>query len=151
MRQALVLALGQARLSQMKSGDRHSLENGLSELYCQDPDAGVHSACEWLLRIRLGIDPTDNSIACRRINFKPIARRSGPNHHVLSVFHGPIEFQMGSSQSELIREKNEVFHTEQIDHSYCLSTKEVTILRNSAAFETKPMSIDNIAPPTTVP
>ena len=50
IRQALVLALGQFTATQLSSVERQLLIEKLMAVYENEPDAGLHSASEWLLR-----------------------------------------------------------------------------------------------------
>ena len=49
-RRALLLSLGSYEEQTVSDQDRQALLDHCTALYASDPDAGIHSACEWLLR-----------------------------------------------------------------------------------------------------
>jgi hypothetical protein len=53
VRQALLLALGQAPPHGLSTADRETIVAGVAAIYRSDGDAGVHAACRWLLENRL--------------------------------------------------------------------------------------------------
>jgi formylglycine-generating enzyme required for sulfatase activity/predicted Ser/Thr protein kinase len=129
LRQALVLAMGQANIEPLSTTRRTELIAGLLAMYREDADAGVHSACRWLLENRLDaasdVVEADESIAQERVEDRNWY--IGPNQHSFVVFRGPRKFNMGSPQFEPSREEDELLHQETIDHSFAISTVEVTI------------------------
>ncbi len=104
VRQALLLAVGgEIRGQGLPQQKQETLEASFLKLYRDDPDAGVHSACRWLLRTRLEaaakLEQLDRSLVGQT---SPAQRwYVGPNGHSFSVFHGPTTFSMGSPASEL--------------------------------------------------
>lgn len=128
-RQALLLAVGGTKSHSVARGDMETLETFLLKLYRDDADAGVHSACRWLLRIRLPaaarVEEVDHSLAGKMSS----ARRwyVGPNGHSFSIFRGPTTFNMGSPANELSREEDEALHEETLEHNFAISIEEVTI------------------------
>ena len=113
----------------MTSAEREKVVTGLLEIYRNDPDAGVHSACRWLLRTRLSASVNLDSLDKTLPGEVDPARRwlVGPNGHTLVVFRGPQTFLMGSPATELLREADEAAHEQRIGHSFAISTEEVTI------------------------
>ena len=129
VRQSLILALGQAPLKGMKLSSRKVLADDLLAFYRSDADAGVHSACDWLLRTQLDCESAVQESTDRQ-NAKLSSDRGwyvGPNQHVFSVFRGRITYKMGSPVGELTRESDEDLHEEYLNYSFAMSTKEVTI------------------------
>ncbi|MBA3484000.1 MAG: SUMF1/EgtB/PvdO family nonheme iron enzyme [Pirellulales bacterium] len=132
-RQALLLALGGEKLAGIAGGELAAREARLMKLYRDDPDAGVHSACRWLLRTRLqaaaALEQVDRSLTGH-----PDPARQwyvGPNGHSFALFRGPRTFSMGSPANEPAREEDEARHEEQLEESYAISIEEVTIAQFS--------------------
>jgi formylglycine-generating enzyme required for sulfatase activity len=128
-REALLLALGQADLTMLNDRDRQKLMAGVLRLYQTNPDAGVHSACCWLLKNRLDaahkVDAADEAL-----RGTPHASRQwyvGPNGHSFAVFRGTRKFEMGSPAEELSREDDESIRNHSIDYGFAIGTTEVTI------------------------
>jgi formylglycine-generating enzyme required for sulfatase activity/tRNA A-37 threonylcarbamoyl transferase component Bud32 len=128
VREAIVLALGQASLSAVKTADREALVADLLSIYQNDPDAGVHSACRWLLETGLdcntAVEKIDDSMQGKLDRAQ--GWYVGPNRHIFSVFRGPMSFTMGSPPDELSRESDEISYQAQIDHSFAIASTEVT-------------------------
>ena len=101
---------------------RRRWKRSLLKLYRDDPDAGVHSACRWLLRTRLqaaaNLEQVDRSLAGQA---SPAQRwYVGPNGHSFSVFRGPDNVScMGSPANELSREEDEARHEERSRTQLC--------------------------------
>ncbi len=100
-RQSLLLAIGQAELATMSPIDRQGIIEGVLQIYQRNPDAGVHSACRWLLRNRLNAADSDidrRQRSSRWCNSVPsLVRRSQcpfvysfhPSKHVFDGFTFP--------------------------------------------------------------
>jgi len=140
-RRALILSLGGFTSDQIPLGKRKALVSRLLTLYRQDPDAGVHSAVDWLLRHnRQGL--TD-----RKLDWQEGTQLSGIDREMagqvhkehnwfvtkqgetFSVIRGPVEFTMGAPGYEPGRDKTETeaLHRERIPRSFAIATKEVTV------------------------
>ena len=95
-----------------------------------DPDAGVHSAAEWVLR-SWGMKDRLAQIATPLATNEPVNRRNWYiNHHGHSmiVFKGPIDSQTGSPLDEPGRDASDegiVIRT--IDRDFAVSSTEVTM------------------------
>jgi serine/threonine protein kinase/formylglycine-generating enzyme required for sulfatase activity len=129
VRQALVLTIGQANLHQLSVADKANLIEGLLEMYGTDADAGVHSACRWLLKNRLTASDEVNKLD-DSLKHGIVESRNwyvGPNGHSFVLFRGSRTFKMGSPQFEPSREEDEQLHDQVIDHSFAISSEEVTI------------------------
>ena len=128
-RQALVLALGQADQERFVVALRDVVVAGLLNMYHSDPDAGVHSACRWLLANRLhgaeALAAVDQSFVGQSSDTRDWY--VGTGGHTYVVFRGPLEFKMGSPSFEPRREDDEGLHQQRIDHGFAISTEEVTI------------------------
>ena len=129
VRQALLLALGGEKLESLPRGEHEALERWLLKCYRDDPDAGVHSACRWLLQTRLNASAILEQVDRSLVGEASTARRwyVGPNSHTFSVCRGPTTFTMGSPANELSREEDEARHEERLEHSFAISIEEITI------------------------
>ena len=128
IRRALILALGEYPTSQLSVPERDPLTQKLLEFYVADPDPGVHSAVDWLLR-RWGqteaLKAQDRSLS----STGPIGERGwyvDKHGHTLAVVPGPVTFTMGSPDSEPGRRRDETLHRTRIDRSFAVATKETT-------------------------
>ncbi len=129
-RRALILALGEYPDESLLSGSRESLVNKLLRTYRDDPDPGIHAAIDWLLRLcwELGgeIQQIDEQMASQR----PKDNRLwyvNRQEQTLAVVRGPVEFQMGSPDYEVGRESDEDIHSERINRTFAIASKETTV------------------------
>jgi len=127
-RRALILCLGEFETDRLPPVDRNPLIPRLLALYRDDPDAGIHGAAEWLLRLWKQADEI------RRVE-KPLATgkaEAGRSWYVnrqgqtMVVVRGPVEFLMGSPLGETDRFDIEQLHRRRIDHSLAIAAKSVT-------------------------
>jgi formylglycine-generating enzyme required for sulfatase activity/serine/threonine protein kinase len=129
VRRALILVLGEYGGGALKLGERAALVDKLLSAYCNDPDPGIHSAAEWLLRRWGQVDRLRDADEALSV------RGSGPDSrwHVngrLQTFveiPGPVTFRMGSPGHETDRESGETWQLVRIGHSFAIATKEVTV------------------------
>ncbi len=139
VRQALILSLGEFPADPGESGqaenvippmpDAARLVDALSDLYRHDPDPGVHAATEWLLR-RWG-----RAEDLRKIDAELAADKSPGDRrwcldgqgHTLVVVQSPPRFLMGSPLGEQDRTPIETLHACEIEHSFAIASKEVTV------------------------
>ena len=127
-RRALILALGQYGTDPLSPGEREPLITKLLDLYRTDPDAGVHGAAEWTLRRFMQGDAMKAADA----ELQKLRDRGDRRWYVNSqgqtftVIEGPLEFRMGSPDSERGRGSNETLHGRRIDRRFALATKAVT-------------------------
>jgi serine/threonine protein kinase/formylglycine-generating enzyme required for sulfatase activity len=96
VRQALLLSLGEYAGDQFPSGLRQELRAKLSGVYREDPDPGIHSAVDWLLR-RLG--GGEDVLAAERqlVSAGPMRGRrwyANGEGHTMVVVPGPVTFPM---------------------------------------------------------
>jgi formylglycine-generating enzyme required for sulfatase activity len=107
-RQALILALGQARRD-ASTNDAAALRNTISEIFRTDPDAGVHSACRWLL-VRLGASDVVTQFESEFPLGPSPDRRwfHAANKHLFNTVLIPPDFRAGSPVTEFWRETDEV-------------------------------------------
>ncbi len=128
VRQALLLAIGQAPHQNPRGEVSESLVTQIVKVYHDDPDASVHSACAWLLKTHL-----NHAAMVTEFENSPQAtseRRQwfvGTNGHSFVLLRGPMTFTMGSPPAELLREPDEDLHDGRIEHSFAMSAEEVTV------------------------
>jgi eukaryotic-like serine/threonine-protein kinase len=130
-RQALLLALAEAQPSEPTLAARAGFVDTAGNLYQHDPDPGVHSAVELLLRRWEREDVTRRTVgpppAGPELADKNGRRwEKGPNGHTLAILPGPLEFWMGSPVAEDGRSDSEQRHYRRIDRSIAVATMEVT-------------------------
>lgn len=140
-RRALILSLGGFTSNQIPPAKRKALVVRLLNLYRNDPDAGVHSAIDWLLRhSRQGW--LERKLDWQQANaLHAIDRELAGQLHkdrnwfvtkqsdTLTIIRGPVEFTMGAPGDEPGRDKSdtEAQHRERIPRSFAIATKEVTV------------------------
>jgi formylglycine-generating enzyme required for sulfatase activity/tRNA A-37 threonylcarbamoyl transferase component Bud32 len=128
-RRALILSLGEFQEGQLGRDERHRLIVRLSRLYEQDADPGIHGAAQWLLR-RWGHGQRLKGIDQRLIAEGRQRQRQwylNSEGQAMVVFPGPVQFVMGSPESEPDRQENELLRATRIDHTFALATQEVTV------------------------
>jgi formylglycine-generating enzyme required for sulfatase activity len=109
-------------------------------MYRNDPDVGVHSAAEWVLRnwgeaTRIGkiddeIRDNERRLAADGANDRRNWYVSAEGHTMAIVRKAPdrpTEFSMGSSEDEASHEVDEILHLRHIDRSFAIATREVTV------------------------
>jgi formylglycine-generating enzyme required for sulfatase activity len=130
-RRALLLSLGEFDPNQLPPGVRQPLIQRLRQAYREDPDPGMHSALDWLLRSRWGhgeqLRKIDQNLATGRPQGSRRWYVTARQGHTLAVIHSPAGFTMGSPEREPDRRPDETPHHRHIPRSYALATKEVTV------------------------
>jgi serine/threonine protein kinase/formylglycine-generating enzyme required for sulfatase activity/tetratricopeptide (TPR) repeat protein len=127
IRRALLLCLGEFGADQRSVQARQLFMPKLLRLYRNDPDPGIHSAAEWLLRRwhqEAEIQRIDQELAGQPAG----ERRWSVNRHghTLVQIPGPVEFFMGSPVPEPNRYGAERMHRRRIGRSFAMATKTVT-------------------------
>jgi serine/threonine protein kinase/formylglycine-generating enzyme required for sulfatase activity len=127
-RRALLLTLGSLAPDRLPAEQRRSLAQRLVQTYRTDPDPGVHSALDWVLR-RWGhgkeLDRADRELASR----EPVDNRRwyvDRHGHTLAVVRGPVEFWMGAPAPEPDWKSFEVRHYVRLPRSFAIATRKVT-------------------------
>jgi eukaryotic-like serine/threonine-protein kinase len=134
IRRALVLALGEFTETQLGSARRKPLIDKLLAVYEIEPDAGLHSAAEWLLR-KWGrgqaLKAVVEKLKCDDKQRQPLKANDKRRWFVNSqkqtfaiVVGG--EFLMGSPKSEADRFPNEAQRRRRIGRRFAIATTEVT-------------------------
>jgi formylglycine-generating enzyme required for sulfatase activity len=130
-RQGLMMALAESALSleAWSTRDRDAAVAAARLMLGTDPDPGVHSTAELLLR-RLGRDDLVRAAlgAATPAN-APAPGQSwfvGPNGHTFAVT-GPLEGWVGSPENESRRSQDEVQHYVRTGRALAIATTEVTV------------------------
>lgn len=141
VRRALILSLGGYSEESISLHKRKEIVDYLLALYRSDPDAGIHSSVDWLLRYsRQGMEDRafgwEQESALRTIDSLLKGHPPGERNwyvtgegHMLSIIRGPVRFTMGSPGNEPGRDKSpmESEHRQEIPRSFAIATKEVTV------------------------
>jgi eukaryotic-like serine/threonine-protein kinase len=127
---ALTLCLGEFDEKTIAEAQKKTVIVQLLNSYQNNPDPGLHSSAEWLLRHwgkAAELDRIDKELRSKG----PVpARRWYINQHgdAFAVFPGPVEFQMGSPAQEQGREPtDESSRRMRIGRSFAVATKKVTV------------------------
>lgn len=149
-RQRLILQLAALNEAQVSPAQRQSLIPTLLEWYRMNPDPGVHSALDYLLRPTHRGNAPRNPAWMRAVELDKIDRSLRglpPRHkhwyltsegHTMTLIRGPVSFSMGSPESETDREKEESLHRVHIPRSFAISTKEITVAQFQRFFDNNP-------------
>jgi formylglycine-generating enzyme required for sulfatase activity len=128
-RRAILLALGEFRADSLPGSVRQRLIGELRKLFQDDPDSGIHSSVEWLLR-HWGEENLVAQSETKLISRDPMAGRRwyvNAQGQTMAIIPGPVEFWMGSPGSEPERMAvEEDMHHERIPRSFAIATTEVT-------------------------
>ena len=145
IRRALILSLGEFGEQALTAGERASLLETLRELYRSDPDPGLHTAAEWLLRqwkqdewLKQIEQEWVKNRQQREQRLQSIGKalangKTKPQWYVTSqgqtmvVIPGPVEFLMGSSPTEPQRFDDERLHRKRIGRTFAIAAKAVTV------------------------
>jgi serine/threonine protein kinase/formylglycine-generating enzyme required for sulfatase activity len=132
-KRALIQSLAAYPFHDLTTSDQGALAAIIIDVHRNDPDAGVHSAAELLLR-RSGRDDAS------AVGSRPAAATGSPRlrwyvnaaGQTMVRIDGPVEFQMGSPPTDKEREDGDVFHRRRIPRAFAISTKEVSITEYQA-------------------
>ncbi|HET9219483.1 MAG TPA: SUMF1/EgtB/PvdO family nonheme iron enzyme [Terriglobia bacterium] len=144
VRRALILSLGGFGPSQMPAVSRQQLIPKLLDWYRNDPDVGIHSAIDWLLRHGSRGEKSRNldwqqAGALMRIDRELAGRRAQRRGwyvtgegQTFAVLRGPFQFLMGAPPDEPGRKPgpdspDEPLRRVRIPRSFAIGTKEVTV------------------------
>ena len=147
IRRALIQTLGNFDLGQISLEERFTIIPDLEEIYLKEPDPGIHASAEWLLKTwhqQSFINKTneawqqDKELTLKRqkeiTNRLDIEKEKSlmqwyvnGQGQTMVVLAGPIEFLMGSPESEVDRYTNEFQHKKKIGRSFEISNKSVTL------------------------
>lgn len=131
-RYALLLACAETRPADFTPALRGRLLELAARLFRDDPDPGVHSAAEILLRRLKGerlLAAAEEEL--RRAPAEKSGNRwyLGPEGHTFAIIPDPVTFLMGEPAPKDAAQFNEKRHYRRIDRSFAIATKEVSIER----------------------
>jgi serine/threonine protein kinase/formylglycine-generating enzyme required for sulfatase activity len=128
VRRAILLSLGEFPADRVLGADSGLIDN-LVQMYRTDPDGGIHSAVEWLMR-RWGRESDLKAMPKELISQEPLGNRQwyvNREEHTLVTIPGPVQFWMGSPGGEQYRiPAEEAQRRVFIPYSFAIATKEVT-------------------------
>ena len=153
IRRALLLALGEYKVEQLPDSQRASAIERVQNIFQTDRDAGVHASAQWLLQ-QWGMQSwlTTTNQQCiknpamqaqfaatlklaRETSGAASAGASPPQpqwimnnqEQTLTVIFGPVQFVMGSPETERNRSPWEDQHFVKISHSFIMSSTPITV------------------------
>ena len=146
IKRALVLSLGEFGEEGITESTRTEFLPHLQEIYQNDSDPGLHSATEWLLTKWNGgqwlkhitEEWSKEEVWKQRLAkveeiFKEQRKDDSPLWYLNSqgqtmiVFPGPVEFLMGSPETEEEHFRDETQHMRRISRSYAISSTVITL------------------------
>ncbi|MCI0682421.1 MAG: bifunctional serine/threonine-protein kinase/formylglycine-generating enzyme family protein [Gemmataceae bacterium] len=102
----------------------------LLDLYRTHPDAGLHAAAAWTLR-QWGHGKELAEIDKQLVSSRPGGKEAGwsvnSQGQTMVAIPGPVEFSMGSPETEPQRDHDEVLHTRRIGRSFAMAAHHVTV------------------------
>ncbi len=127
-RRALLLALGGYRSELIASAERDSLIRLLGQWHESDPDSGIHSASQWLLREHGHSAPRPSPTAVLSDRRWYVTAEG----QTIATFAGTLSVKMGSPADEAGRQPAsdspaEPLHVVSIPRSFGIATTEVTV------------------------
>ncbi len=154
-RRALVLCLGEFDDTQLTKDQRATVTGTLLSIYRDDPDAGMHSAAEWLLRRwKQGgqLAAIDKTLKTPATTFQVDADKA-PGWFINSqgqtfAIVEAGEFRMGSDTAPPDYAQTEHAHRRRIGRRFAIATKEVTRKQwmvFSAETNEEPTNIEKVA------
>jgi formylglycine-generating enzyme required for sulfatase activity/tRNA A-37 threonylcarbamoyl transferase component Bud32 len=139
-RRALVLALGEYTEKDLPASLREPLVRKLLAWYRDDPDPGLHSAIDWLLRHgKEGTEARklDWGQAKKLREIDDGLRRRDPDKRrrwyvngqgqTYVCIAGPLEFRMGSPPTESDHYHMEMLHRRRISRNFAIASRSVTV------------------------
>jgi formylglycine-generating enzyme required for sulfatase activity len=142
-RRALLLILGSYAEDAVPSAVRKTVLPKVRALYQDDPDPGIHSAAEWLLRMwndEAWLRETNEALradapgrAAREASAMQPGAATAPRWYVsaagqtMVVIPGPSEFSMGSPKDDDTATFNDPVHPKRISRSYAIADKAVSV------------------------
>jgi formylglycine-generating enzyme required for sulfatase activity len=146
----LIFQLAGISVKQISSSNQEKVRKTLLKWYQQEPDAGLHSAVDYLLRYPESIEmkrklnwglPGELATIDKQLQAK--GKGSGnwfmaPQLQTMSVIKGPVTFTMGSPANEQYRTDDELQHQSGIPRSFAICTKEVTVSQFQQFLEENP-------------
>jgi|GEM_PF-1257094 len=128
-KRALLLAIGEYKPSDLSDTKREALMSDVGELFRDSPDPGLHSACEWLMRQWDQPIPelTSDDASLESVFGGDRDWFVNSQGQTLAVFRGPVNAILGSPDDEPNREWIEQLHSVEINRSYAIGLKAITV------------------------
>jgi hypothetical protein len=127
-RQGLLLALAGYSAGTLPPAAREAIVPKLIKLYRTDPDSGVHSGVDWLLRqwyqgerLRT-LDQEMAAVGPAEVRRWYVNRQG----QTLAVVPGPVEFLMGSPTDDPLTAYDARRHRRRIGRTFAIATRETT-------------------------
>jgi serine/threonine protein kinase/formylglycine-generating enzyme required for sulfatase activity len=153
VRSALILSLGEFAADQFSHDLRQSVARRLLERYRTDPDPGVHSAIDWLLRHdkegdvprridwkgRDALERIDRELAANRkskIQYSSMRWYVNSLGQTMAVIPAGQRFWMGAPKNE--PGGGEPLRQRRIKHAFAIATKKVTVEQFQAFLKANP-------------
>jgi serine/threonine protein kinase/formylglycine-generating enzyme required for sulfatase activity len=131
VRRTLILALGGFAPDRMPSALRADLKVLLLSWYRADPDSGIHSAIDWVLRQRWKDGDELNAIDRELRGSEIPSDRNwlvSASGQTFAIVRGPVSFRMGTLPgSDPYAGGDEVPRDRTINRSFAIATREVTL------------------------
>jgi serine/threonine protein kinase/formylglycine-generating enzyme required for sulfatase activity len=131
MRRALIVCLGGFAPEAIPPTARAELRALLRSWYGSDPDAGIHGAIDWVLRIRWGdggaLDDMDRGLRSPTVSTDR-GWYVNPSGHTFALVRGPVTFRMGTVPgSDPHAGGDESLHEKTIGRSFAIGMKEISL------------------------
>ena len=121
IKRAILLSLGEFGLDRLPLVEQKQLRPWLAQLYRDDPDPGIHSAAEWLLRrweAEATLKDVDKELTTGKVEGKRGWYMNGQGQTMMVVPKPADWFWMGEGQER---------HKQRINRSFAIASKEVTV------------------------
>jgi len=137
--------------NEISVSNRKSIEKRLLKWYRNEPDAGLHSAIDYLFRNSKKGDVPGKlnwnlAQELEKIDKQLLKKRNKNGKwfvtsqlQTMSIVNGPVTYAMGSPSNEKYRTDDEVQHQVTIPRSFAISTKEVTVSQFQKFLEGNPL------------
>jgi hypothetical protein len=148
IRRALILALGEYPVEQLPQAWKEKQTREFATLFQEDPDPGIHSAAEWVLR---HWGSTEAALAGTRERSPEGKKRWYVTRqgHTMAVFDQPEPGQFGSPATEPGRNSEEILARPFTPEPFAIATKETT-LAQFLAFHPDPAQQPSSRPVTAI-
>jgi formylglycine-generating enzyme required for sulfatase activity len=146
-----IVQLSEIREKELSAADQQTIVNKLLHWYRNEPDAGLHSAIDYLFR-HSNSSPIHRTIDWQQVQElekidlqlqKKPARKNNwfltAQLQTMSIIIGPATYTMGSPIKEPDRTEDELQHQVTIPRSFAICTKEVTVAQFQQFLEQNPL------------
>jgi serine/threonine protein kinase/formylglycine-generating enzyme required for sulfatase activity len=129
-RQAILLAWAEMPQAALPYALKATVIARARVLFLEDPDPGVHSAAELVLRRWADpqlLESLREELESAALSNPGLRWATGPNEHTFAILPGPLEFRMGAPPGKGEYYGEPVLHYRKIDRSIMVATKEVSL------------------------